>query len=348
MTMRANATAVGAFVLGALAIAVGIVIVFGGGLLNRDVSHYVVFFEGSLEGLAVGAPVKFRGVKVGQVVSITPTLAKDVNDVHIPVVIELNRDSVAGLQAGDGTLRDLVQEGLRARLELESIITGQLFVGLDLYKNVALQEVANPTGYIQIPSIPSLQYGLQQSLTNLLADRPKLELGLSQALELLNAMVANGGAEQLATTMRSAAALSQKLADPAGPLFRTLDGLPPLLDEINRATAGVPPLLDQAGKVMASANGLVAGDEAPAVKTLADLQATLVSLRGLSDQLSAMVGQLRAPVVGFAQTGLPNLGGLIEDMDRAVGEISRTVRDLRQNPTQFLLGDSAARGVKLQ
>ena len=61
-----------------------------------------------------------------------------------------------------------------------------------------------------------------------------------------------------------------------------------------------------------------------------------------------MVSQIRTPVVGFAQGGLPELQGLIQDLDRAVGEVSRTVRDLRQDPARFLLGDPAAQGVKLQ
>ena len=83
-------------------------------------------------------------------------------------------------------------------------------------------------------------------------------------------------------------------------------------------------------------------------KSLTELQATLVATRSLTQQLPRSLDQVRAPVVGFAQGGLPQLQGLIQDPDRAVGEVSRTVRDLRQDPTRFLLGDPAAQGVKLQ
>jgi hypothetical protein len=82
--------------------------------------------------------------------------------------------------------------------------------------------------------------------------------------------------------------------------------------------------------------------------TLGELEANLVETRKLSRELTTMVGQVRAPVIGFAQSGLPQLQGLIQDVDRAVGEVSRTVRDLRQDPTRFLLGEPAAEGVKLQ
>ena len=167
-------------------------------------------------------------------------------------------------------------------------------------------------------------------------------------LELLNAMVADGGAQQLATTMRSMTALSELLADPGGPLFQILDRVPPLLADLNRTVRALPPVIEQAGQTLDSVNGLTTGPDAPIARTLADLQASLADLRRLGDQLSSVLTQTRTPLVGFAQTGLPSLQGLIQDTDRAVSEISRTVRDLRQNPSRFLLGDPAAQGVKLQ
>ena len=348
MTVRVNATAVGAFVLGAAVIMIGIAVVFGSGLLFKSVSRYVVFFQGSLEGLGVGAPVKFRGVQIGQVASIMPSFAADQRTVDIPVVIELTRGSVAGFQDAQVSLDQLIQDGLRARLELASLITGQLFVGLNITPGSPVHEAANNTGLPQIPSLPSLQYGLQESLSQLLSDRPKLEKGLDQMLELLNIMVAGGGIEQVTETMAAASQLLGELSDPKGALFATLDRLPPLLTSLNDTATRLPPVLDQAGQTLASVNGLTAGPEAPVARTLTNVQASLGDLSRLSDQLATLVAQTRVPVAAFAQTGLPNLQGLIQDMSRTVGEISRTVRDLRQDPARFLLGDPAAQGVKLQ
>jgi paraquat-inducible protein B len=224
MTVRSNATAVGAFVLGALAIAVGIAVVFGSGLLFKHVTRYVIFFEGSLEGLGLGAPVKYRGVQIGQVVSITPSFGKQERSINIPVVIELTRDAVEGLKGGVETLETLTEEGLRARLELASLITGQLYVGLDIYPGTPIREAPNRTDYPQIPSIPSLQTGVQRALSDLLADQPKLFKGLDQMLELLNTMTADGGAQDMAKGVRSMAQLADLLADPKGPVVGMMAG----------------------------------------------------------------------------------------------------------------------------
>ena len=124
--------------------------------------------------------------------------------------------------------------------------------------------------------------------------------------------------------------------------------LPALMAEVRATTAAVPGLVHQADLALASVGGLVGGPEAPVMKTLADLQATLVATKKLSGQLTTILGQTRAPLVGFAQSGLPELQGVIHDADRAVGELSRTIRDFRQDPERFLLGDQAAEGVKLQ
>ncbi len=348
MSVRRNATAVGAFVLGAAAIAVAIAIVFGSGLLFKSVTRFVVYFPDSLEGLGVGAPVKYRGVQIGEVVSITPSFAASERMVDIPVVIEVTKGSVRGFADGGATLDQLIEDGLRARLELASLITGQLFVGLNMVPDSETSFATNTTDYPQIPSIPSLQYGLQQTLNQLLADRPKLERGLDQMLELLNIMVAGGGVEQITRTMAATTQLVEKLSDPHGPLFKVLDGLPPLVADLSRTAAAAPPLMTQADETLRTVNALTAGPEAPVARTLADLQASLADMRRLGDQVSTLLSQTQAPVAAFAQTGLPNLQGLIQDMDRTVSEISRTVRDLRQNPSRFLLGDPASEGVRLQ
>jgi paraquat-inducible protein B len=327
---------------------VGIVVVFGSGALFRDTKRFVIFFTDSLEGLSVGAPVKYRGVQIGSVVDIRPVFREERVAVEIPVVIELDSGSVRGVDPDRPVLERLIAQGLCARLDMVSIITGQLYVQLNMWPGTLARQFPNDTGYPEIPSIPSLQSDLQDMFDGLITNRPKLERGLDQTLELLASMTANGGAANLARGMQAMATLAERLGDPEGPLLQALAQLPRIASEVERSLAAIPVLAQRAEAALATVDGLIGGADAPAVKALADLQATLVATRALAEQLATMVSQVRPPVVGFAQSGLPELRGLIQDANRMIGEISRTVRDIRQDPARFLLSDPAAQGVRLQ
>jgi hypothetical protein len=71
MAKQANKTLIGGFVVGAVALIVAGVLVFGSGKFFQARNKYVLFFQGSLKGLNVGAPVLFQGVQVGSVIDIT-------------------------------------------------------------------------------------------------------------------------------------------------------------------------------------------------------------------------------------------------------------------------------------
>ena len=88
MSSKANPTAIGAFVIGALAIAIGGVVALGGGKFFKDTTTYVMFFDSSVSGLRVGAPVEFRGVNVGSVTKILGTIGEDL-EIQIPVYVEI-------------------------------------------------------------------------------------------------------------------------------------------------------------------------------------------------------------------------------------------------------------------
>ena len=70
MKKRINPTRIGVFVVGAIALAVAAVIVFGGGRFFAEKETYISFFEGSVFGLNQGAAVNCRGVRIGSVTDI--------------------------------------------------------------------------------------------------------------------------------------------------------------------------------------------------------------------------------------------------------------------------------------
>ena len=253
-------------------------------------------------------------------------------------------------RSGGKTLDTLIEQGLRARLELASLITGQLYVELNMFPGSPIREAPERTRTItQIPSVPSLQSGVQQTLSDLIANQPKLAKGLDQMLELLNFMTA--GRRRAEARARGDGALDAWLdgwPTQKGPLLQTLDQLPALMPATRSDRRGRARLVEPADQTLASVDGLVGGAGRARGKSLADLQATLVATRSLTEQLAKIVDQVRTPVVGFAQGGLPQLQGLIQDSTGPSARSAARSATCGRTRPRFLLGDPAAQGVKLQ
>ncbi len=165
---------IGLFVVGAVCLIVFAVAFFGRGRFFEDTRTYISFFSGSVKGLTIGAPVSFRGARVGKVKDVSIVYKQDRDELIIPVLIEIDVDSVVGLKskASDGSLfggpdlvTRLVDRGLRAQLALDSVVTGQLFVQLDFMPNVPVRRMAGPDeDYPEIPTAPSPLEKLQETL----------------------------------------------------------------------------------------------------------------------------------------------------------------------------------------
>lgn len=162
MNKKASPTLIGAFVVGAIALIVIAVIAFGSGQLFRQTKRFVLYFPGEVNGLHVAAPVKFRGVEIGSVKEILLQLEPDMKVRRIPVIIEVDLEKITSRGASGAILQDpkmfkaAIDEGLRAQLRTESLVTGVLYVGLDLFPGTPANFV-QPAGskYQEIPTVPT-------------------------------------------------------------------------------------------------------------------------------------------------------------------------------------------------
>jgi paraquat-inducible protein B len=156
---------VGAFVLGALALLVLAVIVFGGGRLFADKETMVMYFSGSVKGLNIGSPVVFRGVRIGSVKDIVLEFDTKNLSFLIPVYVEIDFDKIDVV--GDTSVDErayfgaLIDKGLRAQLEMQSIVTGQLMINLDSKPNIPARFVGLDKRYREVPTTSS---GLEELL----------------------------------------------------------------------------------------------------------------------------------------------------------------------------------------
>jgi paraquat-inducible protein B len=143
MSNKANPALIGAFVFGAILIAIGAVIFFGTANLFTKKAVRVSFFDQSVSGLGVGANVKFKGVTIGKVTRVAlayrgegkPAFVKVFYEID-PTVVERGLGAKVELFDQKAHLRS-VEQGLRARLDFESLISGQLYIALDFYKDAA-------------------------------------------------------------------------------------------------------------------------------------------------------------------------------------------------------------------
>lgn len=157
MSKKANKTLIGAFVVGAVVLLIISVIVLGSGFLFKRTNRYVLFFDGSIKGLSVGAPVILRGVKIGTVRDIHLVYDPTIEDLVIPVVIEVESSRIKNVpkRLSIDDYKELIKSGLRAKLDIQSFITGQLMIGLDFYEDrpANLHEIAKK--YPEIPTLPT-------------------------------------------------------------------------------------------------------------------------------------------------------------------------------------------------
>lgn len=179
MSRQANPKVIGAFVIGAVALIVAGILVFGSGRLFKDTQKCILFFEGSVKGLNIGGTVDFKGVRVGTVREIKVQLDRKDLSVKIPVIVEIEPDRIAQVH-GDGRkvpkeikkgtkkiLTVFVERGLRAQLKMQSFVTGQLYIDLDFYPDKPARFVAEGIGYPEIPTIPSNLEALSKTFEKL-------------------------------------------------------------------------------------------------------------------------------------------------------------------------------------
>ena len=101
MSVRAHPRAIGVFVLGAIALVLAAIVLLSSGNWFEPKSLFAVFFPGSVRGLNKGAPVTFRGVKIGEVKDVTAFLTgRDDPLIQIEVVIEIRTKVVEAPEGG--------------------------------------------------------------------------------------------------------------------------------------------------------------------------------------------------------------------------------------------------------
>lgn len=142
--------------------------------------NFVLYFDGSVRGLAAGAPVEFRGIRVGSVSDVRLELDPETLAFNLPVIVEIEPERIMDVTRGpapEAVLESLVERGLRARLQTGSLLTGQLFVELDMYPDSELRlRGAGGVDYPELPTVPGAMETITASIEKLVGQLDAVEL----------------------------------------------------------------------------------------------------------------------------------------------------------------------------
>lgn len=278
MSKRANPVFVGAFVSIAIALAVIALIIFSSGNIFRPAERFVLYFEDSVNGLEVGAPVKFKGVRIGQVKEIYIRFNQAEDSAHVPVIIEIDTRRLQkhlGVEvnlADPEVLAAVTRDGLRAKLQLQSFVTGVLFIELDYFPSsgppVLIQKEFM---YPEIPTVfsPNIT-AIFRKVTDMLDEMTKIDISAigqhaTSLLERLDAGVAAIEFEEINKNVVAATvSANELLADPN--LKASLDLLRENLEQLKKLTTRIDdsydPLVEEVSSTLLSARNALATSEA--------------------------------------------------------------------------------------
>jgi paraquat-inducible protein B len=183
MPRKVSPFAVGVFVVGAFVLFLCTVFLLFRGNFSRNRTTFVLYFNSSLNGLDIGSPVKFKGVRIGTVQSIEIAYDGESNSVLTPVVVEIDTTifspSAQALSKVDRRkfYQNQIMGGLAAKLSMESFVTGKLFVELDYYRpNKIRFYIKSKSNISQIPTVASEIEKFISGADNIIKQFSKLDL----------------------------------------------------------------------------------------------------------------------------------------------------------------------------
>ncbi len=335
MSRKASPTLIGAFVVAGLALlAAAIVFVAGNDLFKRK-ERAVMYFRGSIYGLQVGAPVVFRGVRVGSVASIEVVYDRANDRFVIPVVAELERDAVRGIGGPRGStvpasdapaLAALVQRGLRAQLQMQSLLTGLLYVDIDLPSQRTAAPAPAQNGQANAVVV-SNAVEIPTSDTAVQALKSQLEgVDLRRLLDDVSAIAGSARALVSGPELRTALDDLQAIT---GSVKRLATRLEQRIDPLTAAANSALARTDRAAQRVGDAAAEV-GDAAKSLTRSADSVGQAMApdsvLMGQLQRAAAEVASAAAALRGAAGSG----DGAVRETTRAMQDLSRAARALRE------------------
>jgi phospholipid/cholesterol/gamma-HCH transport system substrate-binding protein len=297
-----------------------------------------MFFDSSVEGLSVGAPVIFRGVQIGHVTEISAIADPQTYDVRIKVQVELVRGVIKVGEEGQRfqdhreAVKRLIQRGIRASLRMQSFVTGLLYVALDFYPGTPIKLVGLDPNHFEVPTIPSDMDQLKATLQQAMGELKKLPLEalFSEAL----------GTLKRANTLLELPEIKQTLVslhnvmDTAERLLRNADGqVTPLGSKLGGAADAARVTLEMVRTVLLDAQKLLRNVDGQVAPLASNANDTLTAARGTLGQANKSLVKLTdtaSPALKQAEQTLAGANIMVNnDLSHTLKTLEETLRAIR-------------------
>ena len=287
MSKPANKKVIGLFVLGAIALLVVALVVFGSGKIFKKTTQIVFYFEGSVKGLNIGSPLMIRGVQVGSVTDVELQINPQDGALRIPVYAEFDPDKMSEVGGAKRVriapwkraeeLKKLIDRGLRAQLQTQSILTGLLMINLDFLPDTPVRLVGMDPNELEIPTIPTTLEELSKKIEKLPIEEifNKLSGTLERVEKIISSPEMERGIKDLAQVIKE-----------LRKLIKSID------DEIKPLSAGIQDTMKETRIVIKDAEQLVQNVDRRVEPLASRVEGTLDATRKLVSEVNGEVGPM--------------------------------------------------------
>jgi paraquat-inducible protein B len=323
VSAKAHPRAVGVFVLGAIALVLGAIVLLSSGHWFEPRHRFAVFFPGSVRGLNPGAPVAFRGVKVGEVKDVTAFVTgRTDTPVQIEVVIEVRTRVVESPQgmarpleglSSQELAKALIDLGVRARMLSQSLLTGQRYIDMDFLPQAPARFAGLARRYPELPTTPTSM------------DK------LSDQAEVVVEKLATLPLDQMLEDVRKALqSLREVLSSPE--LKGTIAGA-------NRVTRSLDPAVQDAHRAIAEARVLIGNLDGRVTGLGGNTETAIKEMRDVFAQTRQSLDSLDRTLSGADDTRLRATETLGE-LEQAMKAIRHLVEYIQTHPEAMVQGKS--------
>jgi ABC-type transporter Mla subunit MlaD len=357
----------GLFALGGIALGVAAILFFGQGAWFKETLTVETYFDQSVSGLSLGAPVRHRGVDVGRVTKIGFVASKYTVPVGeagrdpkhkysmanwILVEMAVRQDAIRPLNSSgadaEATAASMVKDGLRMKL-VSSLLGGGGYIDADFVGDPARSPVPTipwtPTD-IYIPSEPSSASQLLDTLDHIASDVEDAKPG--DLLKHIDALVVDA---QRITHGINSSDLQNQAAALLGDLRTATHSLQKILDDPH-----IPTLLADASATAGNVKTLTDPEKSNLMKLIGDLRGTAGKINGLLDEPALKTALANTgPLTTDARRAMSRLSELLASEQQDLSEMIRSLKasaqnveaitgDAKENPSRILFGSPPPKG----